>query len=158
MKSRHFNTYYIWLLLLLSGVTASCIDDFDRRADVYVEGTADIAVELSYEAESSRSLNSRAYEGGEAGDRIKNISSLVMLVYKGDNLYGRYVVVSDGSEPVHPDISEVRNLNDQDNRLDPDESNLTDSRTGKVTFKLQLESGKGLPHLCRGQHGYPPRG
>ena len=63
MKSGHFNTYYIWLLLLLSGVTASCIDDFDRRADVYVEGTADIAVELSYEAETSRSLNSRAYEG-----------------------------------------------------------------------------------------------
>lgn len=142
MKSRHFNTYYIWLLLLLSGVTASCIDDFDRRADVYVEGTADIAVELSYEAESSRSLNSRAYEGGEEGDRIKNISSLVMLVYKGENLHGRYVVVSDGSEPVHSDISEVRNLNDQDNRLDPDESNLTDSRTGKVTFKLKLESGK----------------
>ena len=47
----------------------------------------------------------RAYEGGEAGDRIKNISSLVMLVYKGDNLYGRYVVVSDGpnlSTPTSP--------------------------------------------------------
>ncbi|WP_438589765.1 hypothetical protein [Duncaniella muris] len=56
MKSQTRQHILIWLLLLLSGVTASWHHDFDRRADVYVEGTADIAVELSYEAESSRSL------------------------------------------------------------------------------------------------------
>ncbi|MDE5987892.1 MAG: DUF4906 domain-containing protein [Duncaniella sp.] len=130
------------LLLLLTGILSSCVDDFDRRSDVYVDGVADIDVELTYEAEDSRQLTSRAYEGGAPGDKIKNISSLVMLVYKGDNLYGRYVVVSDGSEPVHSDISDVKNSNDQDNRLDPDENNLTDSRTGKVSFKLQLQSAK----------------
>ena len=141
MKLRHLRFTYI--LLLLTGLLASsCVDDFDRREDIYVEGVADIDVELSYDAEDSRQLTSRAYEGGIEGDRIKNITSLVMLVYKGEDLYKRYVVVSDGTEPVDPDITDVKNLADQDNRLDPSENDLTDSKTGKVTFKFQLQSAK----------------
>ena len=134
---------FTYILLLLTGLLASsCVDDFDRREDIYVDGVADIDVELSYDAEDSRQLNSRAYEGGIEGDRIKNITSLVMLVYKGDDLFKRYVVVSDGTEPVDPDITDVKNLADQDNRLDPSENDLTDSKTGKVTFKFQLQSAK----------------
>ena len=66
MKLRHLRFTYI--LLLLTGLLASsCVDDFDRREDIYVDGVADIDVELSYDAEDSRRLTSRAYEGGIEG-------------------------------------------------------------------------------------------
>ena len=142
MKSPIFKYIHQLTLSVLCCLCASCADDFDPRADIYVDGIADLEVTLSYDTEDSRPLTSRAYEGGTDGDMIKDISSLVMLVYKGDNLHKRYVVVSDGSEPADPGLSDIKNLNNQDNRLDPAEDNLTDTRTGKVTFKMHLESAK----------------
>ena len=138
---------YIVILLALLNVASSCVDDFDRMGkDPYVEGIAELAVELNYEAETSRALTSRAYTGGEAGNAISNIESLVMLVYDGDELYRKYDIIGENIT-LDPDISNVVNSKDQDNRLPEDKNPVTgepsgDDKTGKVTFNMKLQSGQ----------------
>ena len=138
---------YIVVLLALLNVASSCVDDFDRMGkDPYVEGIAELSVELNYEAETSRVLTSRAYTGGEEGNAISNIESLVMLVYDGDELYRKYDIIGENIT-LDPDISNVVNSKDQDNRLPEDKNPVTgepsgDDKTGKVTFNMKLQSGQ----------------
>lgn len=138
---------YIAILLALLNIATACVDDFDRMGkDPYVEGIAELSVELNYEAETSRALTSRAYTGGEEGNAISNIESLVMLVYDGDELYRKYDIIGENIT-LDPDISNVVNSKDQDNRLPEDKNPVTgepsgDDKTGKVTFNMKLHSGQ----------------
>lgn len=121
-------------------VLSSCVDEFDRmEQEPYIEGIADIAVDLTYEAESSRPLMTRSYEGGAEGNAISNITSLVMLVYDGDDLFKKYDII--GGTP-DPDITEVINHNDNNNIETGEPDSPTDDKTGKVTFRLKIASGK----------------
>lgn len=139
MKFNHKKYQYIGFLLSLMTVLSSCVDEFDRmEQEPYIEGIADIAVDLTYEAESSRPLTTRSYEGGAEGNAISNITSLVMLVYDGDDLFKKYDII--GGTP-DPDITEV--INHNDNNIETGEPDSpTDDKTGKVTFRLKIASGK----------------
>lgn len=146
MKTLRIKYRLTLLATLLLSVLASCIDDFDRMGDTpYVDGIADIAVELTYEAESSRSLTSRSYTGyenGEDGDKISNIKSLVMLIYEGDNLAHKYIVCGTESKVEKDSISNIVNSDNQNNIESPSSDSPTDDKTGKVTFNLKLQSGE----------------
>lgn len=129
------------LLSILSLLLFACQDDFPGSGMAPVgEGEAELAVTLTYELETDVNLHSRAYEGGDRGDAIQNITTLHMLVYDEDgNLVKHYPVIDDdGSHD--PDLRDVKNQDNQDNREEGSVSD--DSKTGRVTFGLTLKSAR----------------
>lgn len=129
--------------VVLSAVVSGCEDDF-RPGDPehFIEGTATLEVTVGYDLETEVDLLSRATpSGGDKGNSINAINSLVMVAYNTDGtLYDKYVVVGTN---VHKDITSVDFHGLADNRL-PDEvvGGNQDKSTGKVTYKMRIAAGR----------------
>ncbi len=134
------------VLLPIPALTlVSCEDDFKPGLyEEYVEGMANLDVDLSYESMADVSLTSRETSGGDPGTLLDEIKSLVMYVFREDgSLYEKYVVVDpDDSNNHHADVYDVVVDNKSDNRLDSEKPSNGDSSNGKVTYRMRLFSGK----------------
>ena len=132
----------VLLILVISG----CKDDFNPTvSEEYVEGMADLDVDISYESMADVVLSSRDASGGDVGTLLDEIKSLVMYVFREDgSLYEKYVIVDpDDPNSHHQDVSAVVVNNKSDNRLE-DEKNTPvngDSSNGRVDYRLRLFSG-----------------
>lgn len=112
---------YLALLLALLGVTSSCEDRLDYPARPG-EGTSTVKVEVGFK--SFAPALSRA-----AGDAIKDINSLWLVIYATDG-----TLVS--SEPVN-NFASGRQPNTR-----PDGNPSSESETGRATFDLTLPNGQ----------------
>lgn len=144
MKSVKAILYFISILVAMS--LYGCEDDFNPAApEEFVEGMADIDVEISYSSMADVALSSRDAAGGDVGTLLDEINSLVMYVFREDgSLYDKYIVVDPAnSGNHHDDVSDVKVDNNSDNRLDEEKNPPVngDSSNGKVTYRLRLFSG-----------------
>ncbi len=137
--------------LLCLAAAVSCTDDDLMTGDGgVVDGrTRDVAVEITFEPESPRDLDTRASrapgEGAQQGDCIQNISHLRILVYDAASggLLHNMVIMQGGVTRSDGIISNVKYTDGADNRL-PDEkdSGLADKASGRVTFNIAIPSAK----------------
>ena len=143
-----------YLLLLTVVIFASCQDDFEYRPGEIDGSSTRLKIEVAYTAEESTELKSRAYyddenAGGDSGDAIQNITELWMVIYDSEgSLLCKYPVLGTSADKTGPDAdsfyiypSTIDNVL-EDNRLDPDESDLQDNRTGRVTFDMKMPTGR----------------
>ncbi|MDE6176774.1 MAG: hypothetical protein K2F71_04455, partial [Paramuribaculum sp.] len=88
----------LFLFALLVAIATACVDT--TRFDVPVVGDGDATLHISvgydYEEAELRSRGSAEYEGGDAGNLIRNVETLWMVVYdeQGD-LVRRYRVIGE---------------------------------------------------------------
>lgn len=142
--------YFISLSGLLSFY--SCEDYLEIDPGVVDGSIAYLDVTLSYEAETSVDLQSRAasdYQGGTAGNTIRNIDELWMVVYDSEKkLKAKLPVVGSGTtvNKINAKITNVNNDDDNDNREEsekqPGDDYLQDNTGGKVTYNLEIPSDR----------------
>lgn len=139
----------LFLFALLVAIATACVDT--TRFDVPVVGDGDATLHISvgydYEEAELRSRGPAEYEGGDAGNLIRNIETLWMVVYneQGDLVRRYRVIGEDGSHD--PEVENVVNSDDSDNRLESEKGDgttpgLGDSKTGRVEFDITLPSAR----------------
>ena len=125
---KHFVRHII-LFLMIATVT-SCYDEFMKQ-EIIGEGKASISATLDFKPMSSALSRTRA-----AGDALKDISSLHVLLYDKDkNLIEKWKI--DG----YTVSDENRNDSDAEN------GNSAETSTKRATFKLPEEIGFGKYYM-----------
>lgn len=114
----------------------SCVDDMEYSSADGVDGSeVDIRLTITYEAEESIEISTRASSVAN-GDAISDITSLAMLVYHSDGtLYKAYQVL--GGTPSE-DISNVSHTKDESKLPD---GTTTETPNGRVEYNLHIRSG-----------------
>lgn len=127
-----------------------CVDDFRPGFGTLGEGESAIDVTVSFEAPASVSLDSRS--GVDKGNVMDGISDFFLIIYHENindtfddgKTYKCIQVFKDGNFATSgdPDFRfEPMKYELADNRL-PSESTLQNDATGRLTFKLFLESAR----------------
>lgn len=125
---KHFVRHII-LFLMIATVT-SCYDEFMKEENIG-EGKASISATLDFKPMSSALSRTRA-----AGDALKDISSLHVLLYNKDkNLIKNWTIES------YTETDENRGNNDAEN------GSSAETSTKRATFKLPEEIGFGKYYM-----------
>lgn len=125
---KHFVRHII-LFLMIATVT-SCYDEFMKQ-EIIGEGKASISATLDFKPMSSALSRTRA-----AGDALKDISSLHVLLYNKDkNLIKNWTIES------YTETDENRGNNDAEN------GSSAETSTKRATFKLPEEIGFGKYYM-----------
>lgn len=125
---KHFVRHII-LFLMIATVT-SCYDEF-MKEEIIGEGKASISATLDFKPMSSALSRTRA-----AGDALKDISSLHVLLYNKDkNLIKNWTIES------YTETDENRGNNDAEN------GSSAETSTKRATFKLPEEIGFGKYYM-----------
>lgn len=125
---KHFVRHII-LFLMIATVT-SCYDEFMKQ-EIIGEGKASISATLDFKPMSSALSRTRA-----AGDALKDISSLHVLLYNKDkNLIKNWTIES------YTETDENRGNNDAEN------GSSAETSTKRATFKLLEEIGFGKYYM-----------
>lgn len=149
MKIKFLQILYVMAAIVASAILWSCEDDFKPDMGGIVEGVpTTVSVTVAFDVEDAVDVMSRAGEndikvlGYEKGDAIQNIESLWVVLYDKDgNLVHKLHVYEKGKFDFHPGIVSNVKYDLSDNRL-PEESGLGDNSAGKLTFDLNITSGR----------------
>lgn len=130
---KHFVRYIILFLMIVTVI--SCYDEF-MKEEIIGEGKASISATLDFKPMSSALSRTRA-----AGDALKDISSLHVLLYDKDkNLIKNWTI--DGYT-----VSD-ENRTDKDAEANPNgEHHTAETSTKRATFKLPEEIGFGKYYM-----------
>lgn len=125
---KHFVRHIILFLMIVT--VTSCYDEF-MKEEIIGEGKASISATLDFKPMSSALSRTRA-----AGDALKDISSLHVLLYNKDkNLIKNWTIES------YTETDENRGNNDAEN------GSSAETSTKRATFKLPEEIGFGKYYM-----------
>lgn len=130
---KHYIKYifYALLLSLLPIAATSCEDDLDFRSNVIGEGEAVISAEVTFKP-MMPALTSRAPQGGTAGNVIKAISELWIVVFDSDGVpYG------DGKYKIST-WEEGENTDTSDDAVGDGEHQAETTATPKANFSFPI--------------------
>ncbi len=150
MTKTIYNSGILILLAVAALMAGGCVDDFRPGFNTVGEGESEVNVTVSFDAPASVSLESRSGVG--SGDVMDGISDFHMVIYHentdelfNDNKNYKCIrVFKDGefAESTDPDFRfEAIKYELTDNRL-PSEGELQNDATGRLMFKLFLESAR----------------
>ena len=116
---------------MLLGLTVSCVDDFDPKGLAYEEGVSTVSMEVGFKTYTP-ALESRA-----AGNAIKDINELWVVIYYTNGDFFKKVKIDNSSEGVSNVVIEKDTSKPVHDEFNPYENEVS----GHATFKMLLPNG-----------------
>lgn len=135
--------FYISCCFIGTLLVLSCTDEL-FTGNKYVEGKANLHIEVAFDPETGVDVATRATNGGKPGNAIQDIHSFWLVIFNADGTpVGKYPIYKDDAAVLSNEELRYENqhyIGTNDNR-EEEESSLQDKASGKLTFDLHLVSG-----------------